>query len=445
MANARDLPEAVQWHEGMLLAPQHFQQSFLRQEELLSYRLMAAAPFQWGVRSLKFDQPLLVKGTLRVTDLEAVMPDGLIVHHPAAGGEDLEVDLSPFMDEMKQRAVTAWLAVPARKLGVPPMKGDLPRFFSVEGEGVTDENTGEGEMSIPRLRPRISLLMGGRPSQKYTSMPLAKVRYSNETISLSDYVPPTLSIGVKSAIGHLCSEIASLLRLKAIYLSEKMTSHSAVIKGPMILETKGMIQALVAGLPQFEAVLRTDLSHPYPLYLSLCAVVGQVASLGRGLIPPVLDPYDHNDLMATFHKAKAFIYQMTEEGILVSHSPVPFDFENGVFSLMLEPTWVTPALIIGTRARPGMTEDDVTAWMEASLIGSRAKSETMRVKRILGAPRKRIDAEGELVPTRGACLFSVKADPEFVEPNEMLDIFNTSDPTGSRGPGELVLYVKTLL
>lgn len=442
MASARELPEAIQWHEGMLLAPQHFQQSFLRQEEVLHYHLMAIAPFHWGIRRIKIDEALLVNGTLRVTDLEAVMPDGLVIYHPSPGGEDLEVDLSPYMDEMKQRPVTAYLAVPARKLGIPPMRGDLPRFFSIEGGGVVDENTGEGEISIPRLRPRISILIGEKPPQKYVAFPLARIQYVYETITLSNYVPPTLAISMKSPIGEICREIVNLLRLKAIFLSEKMMSPSAVMKGPMVLETKTMIHSLVAGLPFFEAVLHTDISHPYLLYLSLCALVGQVASLGRGLIPPVLDPYDHNDLVRTFQQAKGFIYQMIEEGILVSHSPVPFDFENGVFSLMLEPTWATPALIIGTRARPGMAEEDVTAWMEESLIGSRIKMETMKAKRILGAPRKRIDAEGELVPTRGACLFSVKADPEFIEPNEPLDIFNTSDPTGQKGPGEVVLYVK---
>lgn len=39
MRHADDLPAAVQWHEGMLLAPQHFQVRALRQEELLHWVL----------------------------------------------------------------------------------------------------------------------------------------------------------------------------------------------------------------------------------------------------------------------------------------------------------------------------------------------------------------------------------------------------------------------
>src|SRR5262249_28543467 len=50
--SARDLPAAIQWYEGMLLAPQHFQQSSLRQEALLAYHLAALSPYHWGVSRL---------------------------------------------------------------------------------------------------------------------------------------------------------------------------------------------------------------------------------------------------------------------------------------------------------------------------------------------------------------------------------------------------------
>ena len=54
----RDFPpivEAIDWHEGMLLAPQHFQQLSLRQEAMLSYHAAALSPFHWGVLRLRID------------------------------------------------------------------------------------------------------------------------------------------------------------------------------------------------------------------------------------------------------------------------------------------------------------------------------------------------------------------------------------------------------
>ena len=66
MRNARDLPQAIQWHEGMLLAPQHFQQSFLRQESLLHYHLTTGMQYHWGLRRVRIDPALLVSGVFRI-------------------------------------------------------------------------------------------------------------------------------------------------------------------------------------------------------------------------------------------------------------------------------------------------------------------------------------------------------------------------------------------
>ena len=63
---------------------------------------MAIAPFHWGVHRLKIDQTLLIDGILRVVELEAVLPDGLAVYHASQEGDDLEVELEPYIEEMKQ-------------------------------------------------------------------------------------------------------------------------------------------------------------------------------------------------------------------------------------------------------------------------------------------------------------------------------------------------------
>ena len=80
---AEDIPEAIQWHEGMLLSPQHFQQSAWRHELLVQYGSLLVAPYCWGVRSLTLDTKLLPGGTFRVLELEAVMSDGSLVSHKA--------------------------------------------------------------------------------------------------------------------------------------------------------------------------------------------------------------------------------------------------------------------------------------------------------------------------------------------------------------------------
>jgi len=231
MTDAQKLPAAIQWHEGMLLAPQHFQQLSLRHEELLHYHLGTIAPFYWGINRLKVDSTLLIDGTLRVLELEGVMPDGLVVSHLGQEGNGLEIDLTPYTEEMKERALTIHLVVPVKKIGIASTKGDLARYDSVEGRPVVDENTGESELPIPRLKPRLSLLVTDTPPQKYSTFPLAKVAYKNETFTMTDYIPPTLTVPTKSAIGKICSSVAHRLREKGVFLSERVRSPSSAMKG----------------------------------------------------------------------------------------------------------------------------------------------------------------------------------------------------------------------
>ena len=70
-----DLPELIEWHEGMLLTPQHFQQLSTRGELLTQFLTTMTTPFGWGVIDLKIDEAALSGGTLGILNVEAILPD----------------------------------------------------------------------------------------------------------------------------------------------------------------------------------------------------------------------------------------------------------------------------------------------------------------------------------------------------------------------------------
>src|SRR5215212_5714386 len=108
---AHEIPDSIQWHEGLLLTPQHFQQLSLRHEALLQYSAATISPFYWGIRYLKIDPTSLVGGILRVLELEAVMPDSMVVSHGLRRSDELQVDLTPYAEQMKVKAMPVHLAV----------------------------------------------------------------------------------------------------------------------------------------------------------------------------------------------------------------------------------------------------------------------------------------------------------------------------------------------
>src|SRR5215475_2911150 len=144
--NAREIPESIEWHEGMLLTPEHFLQTALRHEMLVAYGL-GSMPYIWGVRDLQFDSNLLASGVVSITALEALMPDGLVVAIDESG--DLRLDLKPFAEEMKLAPVPVSLVVPARK--AVPAQGDLERYVSRPAIPEKDEDASRNGNGIPRL------------------------------------------------------------------------------------------------------------------------------------------------------------------------------------------------------------------------------------------------------------------------------------------------------
>lgn len=441
MADVRNTPEAIQWHEGMLLSPHHFQQLSLRQDALLHYHTQRLDPFHWGVRRFEFDSGLLINGLFRVTDLEAVLPDGQVVSNDSTDAESLEVDLSAEVEDSSQAVLTIHLVLPARSAGAAAADGEFARYISVEGDAVVDENTGEQELRIPRLKPRLSLLVTETPPRRYVSIPLAKVSYTDQRFTITDFIPPSLSVPIHSDVGSACSEVSRRLREKATFLSEKVRGSSATLDATLLLETKVMIQGLVASLPLLEGTLYTGQSHPYGLYLALCSVVGHVAGLGAGLVPPAMVPYQHNDLRNTFSNLRAFILRMLDEGILEAYTAVRFHLQDGFFSLDFQEDWYSRPLILGVRRDASQTEEDLVVWVQGCLIGSTSHEDTMRQNRVLGVPRTEVEQEAGLVGEKGMMFFSLGDDRRYIEPNERLQIFNSADLRGALRPTDIVLYV----
>jgi type VI secretion system protein ImpJ len=446
VSDLRAIPEAVQWHEGMLLSPQHFQQAALRNDLLLHFHLAQAMPYRWGLLGLQIDPARLAMGTLRVLSLQAILPDGLAVSYPEADQAPLELNLLPMAEQLRDAPAKVYLAVPARRPDIMSNTGDAPRFRSVEGEPVVDENTGDNPMRLPRLRPNLMLLAGDKPSIKYSAMPIVEVSFENDMLQLTQrYLAPQLAVPLDGALGQLCLKLAQSLRQKASFLADRAQGASGAGRQASLLETRDTIQCLVGALPPFEAALNTGVAHPFALFLLAAGIAGQIAPLGPGMVPPIFERYDHDDIALSFRPLLGFIERAIET-VSELHVTVAFALEGNAFRLKLEPAWLDEGeLLIGVRGRSGTSESDLAQWVEEALIGDSEQIAPMIEARIRGAARARIfETEGlGVVPTRGTTIFRVAVDRNFIAANRSLEISNPRDIGGARRPLEIVLYVRT--
>ena len=446
MSDPRDIPEAVQWFEGMLLAPQHFQLADRRAEALRAYHLRAAAPFHWGVRRLAIDSTLLLTGIVRVTELEAILPDGLVVVHPMPDSGPLEINLQTERDSLRNAPQAVHLVVPT--IATQSLTGLKRRYRSVEGAMVADDNTGEGSLSVACLRPNPALATSAAPTEpphdKYTSLPLALISLRGEAFTAEPFSPPRLDVPLGTPLSDVCRAVAVALRERAANLAERSMAAPAGSEA-VAGEAAATVRTLVAPLPRFEAMLATELVHPFELYLSLCDVLGALGVLGPMGVPPVPPHYRHDDPLPGFRQMADYLLGVLER-VREPYQTLRFTVEGeGRFSLRLDQDWLRGGeLILGARASSGQPMVMVAEWLGRALIGSRPQLPGIRLRRIRGAERRRLESTDGIgfLPPASMVLVTVTVDPEFIQGDEVLDIHGPAAGEHAGLPGEIVLYLR---
>jgi type VI secretion system protein ImpJ len=170
-------------------------------------------------------------------------------------------------------------------------------------------------------------------------------------------------------------------------------------------------------------------------------MAGHLAALGPDLVPDK-PSYNHYDLRTTFQPIITFIEQAIHKGLTSSFSSHVFTYQDEVYSIKFEADWMHRRLAISLRGQPGVSADELIQWGESCLIGSQEHLQSMKEKRILGASRTHIKSDEDLFPPKDVVLFRITADPKFIEPNSVLQIFNRSTHRDAARPVEIVLHVK---
>ncbi len=394
------IPPAVQWHEGLLLEPQHFQELARRGERLLDYHLGLASPYHYGVVACEFDGTLS-SGVLRIRKLEAVMPDGLVVAHPFPGtsqANELTLKFTPAEVALATHGSAIVYLVVARE-GIGPT--DEPRYDTGATAEARDEG-GEGSIEVPRLAPILKLRVGQGPPAlpvrpQGVALPLCQVRLGNNVLErVEEYEPPRLRLDAASPVSTFCrNEIVEPLRIKAGRLARAAMalSESNQVEAARKLRFERQVQSLVAGLPPIEALLDAGAPHPFQAYLAFAALIGQLAAAAHDLIPPAPSnqyPYEHEDPASTFRRI-AEVVAGVRDSIQESFAAyrLVHDASTGRFQVRLPAEWRGRVLGLGVRARADQPGVQVARWMRESRICvfSPQRLEELEMRRATGARR----------------------------------------------------------
>jgi len=439
--------DRIQWHEGMFLTPQHFQQESARVDALVGWHALAGQPAAWGVRHIEVDEAHLGGGLLRIAALEAIMPDGMAVRHDAgraarAGGATLELDLAPWMEEMARAELPVWLVVGrAASLRLP---GQPSRFRALPGEMVEDEVSEALPEEVPRMGANLALAAGKMPGAAWVCLQLMTLRKQDQIVTRGAWWPAQLEVRPASPVSRRARELARLMRAKALFLGQQSAAHSSRLEDRLaLLELRQRLANLTFNLPLLEAVLDAPVVQPLALYLALCAQLGPLSALRPGAVPPLPPPYVHADSHGAFTTVLDALHALAGE-VSQAWRSCTFGFDGELFALPLHAEWLEAGpearLVVGLR---GASERALAQWMAGATIGSRTVSVGLRERRVPGAARRRIDDAPELGlrDPAGCTLFAIAPDPHCIVAGQDLVIGNPGAAQGQR-PQEIVLFIK---
>lgn len=456
VTDARAIPEAVLWHEGMLLSPQHFQQADLRAHALRSYLIQATAPFGWGLRRLRIDTAALEAGRFSITELEAIMPDGLLVLYPvdaAVKAPALDLDLKPLLANSESQSVAVHVTVaaqssPAERVGT----GNKQRFREIVGTEIADANTGDNAIVIPRLLPNLALEGTDGPLNppspaRLVSLPLALLRSDGQRFTKSDaYEPPRLRVEEDTLLFSCAKAIETALATKANDWAGRLRGALAEGQAGTVGDSIVTLRTIIRGLPRLSALLKTRAAHPFDVYLALCDIAGDLAVMGGELTNPNFDGYLHTDPLSAFTAVSRFINEALDKLRTPYTSEVFEHVGAGRFELTLRPVYLRDdhvlhylrgRFVIGVRLRRSQSVEAVRQWFQAARIGALGEIDTLDLNRSAGALREEVQSAPDLglMPQPQMLLFNVLAEPDLLSAGQALQISLPPDEAPGDGDG----------
>lgn len=394
-SNVNQLPDAVQWSEGMLLTPQHFQQYDIYLNAVLQQRMCGITAHCWGVRHLVVDMSLLAGGTLVVEELTCIFPDGVPYVMQAGDIGTLRLSFKP-QDLTDGKAVRVCAAMPPRTGAMKVPSTSIKRYESIPGDhAVIDEMTGIADVYVDRIRPKVELYTEQDVPAGYLAVPLIEVTRNvrNGQLEPTSFHPPMLRMGAASVFTTGTSLMRALRQLRDQLWDKmhKLTGMSPVDGpervGAMSAEERmqlSLARHIASALPMFDTIILDAEVAPAHAYHALAHVVGSMAWVGSNPAPLMMPPYVHDNCAPQFQAAIDFVLRKL--------ALINTEWDSMAFSRVGEmifarrlPDELRAPVFVEVRLRDGQGLRDVEAWLADARVGSEELMPMLRQRRLPGA------------------------------------------------------------
>lgn len=414
-----NMPDLIQWHEGMPLLPQHFQQMALRFENIITNYYSISSVYNYGILSLEIDKTQLVRNIFSIQQISAIMQDGLYVKSDNPNKEKLIYNL-PDLKETHKLKLSLHLCIP-KFIEKNYVVGHFPRYLTSEMNQIEDLNTLSDPINIPKLVPNIFLASEDDLEPNLNHIKICELSVENGSWHVRDYIPASVFINKGNKISKICLNISQRARIKANIISDILNNETKVSQ---ITENYLFLMNLNSILPSFEALLDLEKIHPYQLYLALCQFIGVVGILDNSYIakPPIL--YDHQNLLKMFEIISEDINTLLDKTVSDHYNSVLFEYIDNKFVLNIGSSKIMQNIVyVGIKGASNESEEDAIKWFENALICDDNNFDVLLKNRDLGFARRKTERHPKIVPGRNVIIFEVEIE-NYSSNSFKLCIFN---------------------
>jgi type VI secretion system protein ImpJ len=322
------------WTEGLFLSQHHFQAQDRYHEAQLRDRLAALRRFDWGLLRVEIDDRLLQANELRLRQLHAVWPDGLVVR---CGGSsetpppDPRSFLDLFAPEAEHLDVFAAVAVEQALLPnvAPAGDQDSPRRFERVSRAVHDFEAGGEPQEIELAVPNVRVVFGSEPQQNLSLLPLARLKRGpkGQVVLDESFVPPVLHLAASPFLMASLQQVLGAIASRQRELAGARKQRSATHVDPHAADSRAfwMLHTLNAAIPLLTHLLETPGAHPEEVFVALSGLAGQLCTFAPGADPAVLPRFDYNNLGGAFSALLARITALLSVDSEPSYVEVPLE------------------------------------------------------------------------------------------------------------------------
>lgn len=390
----------VVWDEGMMLAPQHFQQWERWIAAELRDRGQAGQTHGFGFTSLELDPGALTGGQLAITHCAGFFADGTAFASPTRDALPAPRAVAAALDGRPDGAL-AYLALPKAVAGTSTY-GDAGGTTPLvrQRQRVVDLARPEADREIATARLNLSVRIDGDDLTAYHTLPIARLlRAPTGGVAFAaDFSPPSLTVRTSTLLVSVLRQVTGMLAQKWTELSGKRRGGGGMADaaGLLLLHTAG------ENLPGLRHCLEHGATRPEFAYLLLARLAAQMCSFHEKHAPTEIPAYDHENPGPCFRQLGDLLKELLGEAAPSQCDSLPLEREGeSLFTTRIpSPNMLTHGrLFLAVRA--DATEDQIQSSFPTLVkIAAKDRLQDLLMRAIPGLPIRHVAQPPAAIPTQ---------------------------------------------